>query len=347
MWLPIGMDVFAAIADPVRRDLLRTLSAGSARVVDLAAGRPISRPAVSKHLRVLAEAGLVVAEDVGRERHYRARPDGPAAARGLPRRARAGGRAGRPSRPRCSTPSTSRCAGSAVTTGTTGTPRPERRRATTIDTDARPPRGDRMSTHDTTTDARTSGPEPVGRREERDGGPAWSSSEPSAPRRGRVGGRHRARAPRAVDRHVERRPGIRHRAVPDDRGGRGRRGRARDRARVRPAAAAGAQLGSRTTRERPVGGRARPRRGAPASTTLTFAQRVPDTATGRDVGPGWEYYLDRLVAAQAGADVARRRLARLRGHGRALRARCSPTCPEPWRRPGRGVELSRGSPAAS
>ena len=39
-------------------------------------------------------------------------------------------------------------------------------------------------------------------------------------------------------------------------------------------------------------------------TTLTFAQRVPDAATGRDVGPGWEYYLNRLVAAQSGADVA-------------------------------------------
>jgi uncharacterized protein YndB with AHSA1/START domain len=39
------------------------------------------------------------------------------------------------------------------------------------------------------------------------------------------------------------------------------------------------------------------------STTLTFAQRIPDTATGRDVGPGWEYYLDRLEAAQAGTDV--------------------------------------------
>ncbi len=39
-------------------------------------------------------------------------------------------------------------------------------------------------------------------------------------------------------------------------------------------------------------------------TTLTFAQRVPDTATGRDVGPGWEYYLDRLVAALSGAEVA-------------------------------------------
>ena len=39
-------------------------------------------------------------------------------------------------------------------------------------------------------------------------------------------------------------------------------------------------------------------------TTLTFAQRVPDTATGRDVGPGWEYYLDRLTAAESGGDVA-------------------------------------------
>ena len=39
-------------------------------------------------------------------------------------------------------------------------------------------------------------------------------------------------------------------------------------------------------------------------TTLTFAQRILDLATGRDVGPGWEYYLDRLVAAETGADVA-------------------------------------------
>ncbi len=69
------MDVFTAIADPVRRDILRTLSLGSTRVADLAAAHPISRPAVSKHLRVLAEAGLVVAQPVGRERHYRLRPE--------------------------------------------------------------------------------------------------------------------------------------------------------------------------------------------------------------------------------------------------------------------------------
>lgn len=70
------MDAFEAIADPVRRDLLAQLALGPARVVDLAASHPISRPAVSKHLRVLADAGLVTAEDRGRERHYRLTPDG-------------------------------------------------------------------------------------------------------------------------------------------------------------------------------------------------------------------------------------------------------------------------------
>ena len=39
-------------------------------------------------------------------------------------------------------------------------------------------------------------------------------------------------------------------------------------------------------------------------TTLTFAQRLDDPAMATDVGPGWEYYLDRLVVAQAGGDVA-------------------------------------------
>lgn len=68
------MDVFAALADPVRRSLLRALATGPRRVVDLAEGLPISRPAVSKHLRLLAEAGLVDAEDRGRERHYELRP---------------------------------------------------------------------------------------------------------------------------------------------------------------------------------------------------------------------------------------------------------------------------------
>lgn len=70
------MDPFPALADPVRRALLRRLASGPARVVDLAEGHPISRPAVSRHLRVLAEGGLVRATDVGRERHYELAPDG-------------------------------------------------------------------------------------------------------------------------------------------------------------------------------------------------------------------------------------------------------------------------------
>ncbi|AZG48525.1 HTH-type transcriptional regulator [Gordonia insulae] len=67
--------MYDAIADPVRRRILRSLADGPCRVVDLrealAAHHPISRPAVSRHLRVLAEAGLVVADERGRERHYR------------------------------------------------------------------------------------------------------------------------------------------------------------------------------------------------------------------------------------------------------------------------------------
>jgi DNA-binding transcriptional ArsR family regulator len=70
------VDPFAALADPVRRDLVVRLARGAARVVDLAADHPISRPAISRHLKVLAEAGLVEAEDRGRERHYRLRRDG-------------------------------------------------------------------------------------------------------------------------------------------------------------------------------------------------------------------------------------------------------------------------------
>ena len=65
------MDAFVALADPVRRDLLERLARGPERVVDLAADHAISRPAISRHLRVLGEAGLVTADDHGRERHYR------------------------------------------------------------------------------------------------------------------------------------------------------------------------------------------------------------------------------------------------------------------------------------
>lgn len=64
------MDDFEAIADPVRRALIERLARGSARVVDLAADHLISRPAISRHLRLLGEAGVTTAVDHGRERHY-------------------------------------------------------------------------------------------------------------------------------------------------------------------------------------------------------------------------------------------------------------------------------------
>lgn len=68
------MTVFAALADPVRRAILTRLADGPQRVVDLAAQHPISRPAISRHLRLLGEAGLVSADDHGRERHYQLEP---------------------------------------------------------------------------------------------------------------------------------------------------------------------------------------------------------------------------------------------------------------------------------
>ena len=69
------MDVFAALADPVRRDLLDAVASQPMRVVDLAARQSISRPAISRHLRLLTEAGLLDVEQQGRERHYALRAE--------------------------------------------------------------------------------------------------------------------------------------------------------------------------------------------------------------------------------------------------------------------------------
>ena len=66
--------MFGAIASPVRRALLDALAAGPLPVGDLAAKFPISRPAVSQHLRILKEAELVSEERFGRERRYRLDP---------------------------------------------------------------------------------------------------------------------------------------------------------------------------------------------------------------------------------------------------------------------------------
>src|SRR5215468_5245106 len=67
-------DVFRAIADPTRRAILDCLRAGPANAGALAANFRSSRPAISKHLRVLREARLVVDTRVGRERLYAVDP---------------------------------------------------------------------------------------------------------------------------------------------------------------------------------------------------------------------------------------------------------------------------------
>jgi DNA-binding transcriptional ArsR family regulator len=66
--------VFAALADPTRRRLLELLAAGERSAGELAAEFDISRPGVSRHLRVLREAGLVRARGDGQRRLYSVDP---------------------------------------------------------------------------------------------------------------------------------------------------------------------------------------------------------------------------------------------------------------------------------
>jgi DNA-binding transcriptional ArsR family regulator len=68
-------DVFQAIADPTRRKLLKLLADQELSVSAISRYFPISRTAVSKHLHVLTEAGLVKKHKVGRETRYRFQPE--------------------------------------------------------------------------------------------------------------------------------------------------------------------------------------------------------------------------------------------------------------------------------
>ena len=67
-------DVFQAIADPVRRDIIELLSKERLTVNAVADRFEISRPAVSKHLRILYECGIVSYDQQGRERFCRIEP---------------------------------------------------------------------------------------------------------------------------------------------------------------------------------------------------------------------------------------------------------------------------------
>jgi DNA-binding transcriptional ArsR family regulator len=68
--------VWDALGDPTRRRIFERLREGPRSVGELAEGLPVSRPAVSQHLRVLKEAGLVSDRKDGTRRVYRVDPDG-------------------------------------------------------------------------------------------------------------------------------------------------------------------------------------------------------------------------------------------------------------------------------
>jgi DNA-binding transcriptional ArsR family regulator len=69
-------NAFVALADPTRRRVFEKLSTGAKSVGEIAQGLPVSRPAVSQHLRVLKEAGLVADRAEGTRRVYAIDPQG-------------------------------------------------------------------------------------------------------------------------------------------------------------------------------------------------------------------------------------------------------------------------------
>ncbi len=70
-----GTDVFHAVADPTRRAILAGLHAGAKPVHEIALPFQVSRPAISKHLRVLAQAALVTRRREGRQNLYQLNPE--------------------------------------------------------------------------------------------------------------------------------------------------------------------------------------------------------------------------------------------------------------------------------
>lgn len=70
------MDRFAAIADPTRRRIIEHLLTGEQTFGELADRFEISRPAVSQHLKVLRDTGLVAVRAEAQRRHYRLNEDG-------------------------------------------------------------------------------------------------------------------------------------------------------------------------------------------------------------------------------------------------------------------------------
>ncbi|HYE45759.1 MAG TPA: metalloregulator ArsR/SmtB family transcription factor [Caulobacter sp.] len=77
--MPVLDQSFAALADPTRRAIIARLAQGEATVQDLARPFSISQPAISRHLKVLEEAGLIETRIDGTARPRRLRPDAVAA----------------------------------------------------------------------------------------------------------------------------------------------------------------------------------------------------------------------------------------------------------------------------
>ncbi len=73
---PTTTDAFAALADPTRRDVLDALRDGERSVGEIVAALGLAQPRVSKHLRVLSDAGLARRRTAGRHRIYRLEPEG-------------------------------------------------------------------------------------------------------------------------------------------------------------------------------------------------------------------------------------------------------------------------------
>jgi DNA-binding transcriptional ArsR family regulator len=70
------MDIFAALADPTRRRIIETLAAGETAFGELADKFEMSRPAVSQHLKVLRDAGIVASHADAQRRIYKLNDDG-------------------------------------------------------------------------------------------------------------------------------------------------------------------------------------------------------------------------------------------------------------------------------
>lgn len=70
--MELRRDTFQAIADPTRRDIIHLLSEKPMNLNTLSAHFDISRPAISRHIRILTECGMVMITDQGRERYCKA-----------------------------------------------------------------------------------------------------------------------------------------------------------------------------------------------------------------------------------------------------------------------------------